>query len=153
MKPSRRASGEQGASLIIALGFLTLFGLLIPAILNLGATNLLGTTRLGEQREDTYTADGATDAAIQYLRQYPGCGRPFGSCPLGTGTVTYTVDLNGQSAAVEIKPLGATFDVDRQVQLTTRISGITRVEALVFVVDSSPDAELPVSVKSWRYRR
>ncbi len=150
---ARRASGERGASLILALGFLTLFGLLIPAILNLGSTNLLATSRLGEQREDSYTADGATDAAIQYLRQYTGCGRPFGSCPLGVGTVHLTVDLNGQTADVEIKPLGATFDVDRQVQLTTTVDGATRVEAQVFIVDSSPDPELPVSVKSWRYRR
>ena len=43
---ARRCRGERGASLVIALGFLALCGVLIPAIVSLAGTNLAGTSRL-----------------------------------------------------------------------------------------------------------
>ncbi len=154
-----RARGEAGASLIIALAFLTLFGLMIPAILNLGSTNLKVTPRLGDQRSATYTADGATDAAIQYLRRHGGCGRPFGECPLGDspGEVELHLSLNGMTAVVTITPLGGTFELNRTVQLETTVneSG-ARVTAEVYLFDSDtehPGQQLPVNVRSWRYHR
>ena len=68
MEP-RRLHGEDGVSLAIVLGFLMLFGILIPSILQLGDNNLLDTVRLSEQRGGVYVADGGLDGAIQYLRQ------------------------------------------------------------------------------------
>src|SRR5690349_16451329 len=53
----RRFSGERGASLLLALGFLLAFSLAIPALLRLGATNFLATTRLRDQRAEVYVAD------------------------------------------------------------------------------------------------
>src|SRR5262249_46456844 len=72
---ARRRRGEDGTSLLLVLAFLALAAALVPALLRLGSTNLLATSRLHGQRAAVYAADGATDAALQYLRQYPQCGR------------------------------------------------------------------------------
>src|SRR4051794_41186552 len=82
MADAKRLKGERGASLLLALGFLALCGVLIPAIVNLGSTNLVDTSRLHDQRSVVYAADGAVDAALQYLRVDTGCGRLSGSCNL-----------------------------------------------------------------------
>jgi type II secretory pathway component PulK len=160
MPPERRRSrGERGASLIIALGFLALCGALIPAIVDLGGTNLADTARLQTQRSVIYAADGATDAAIQYLRLNNDCGRKFavvGSCPLLPGN-TFTTTIDGQTAAVAVAPASDTnpFDLDRKIALTTTVAGKDRVDAVVIFRDSSTNAvgTQPVDVKSWIYNR
>ena len=50
--------------------FLLLFSLVIPALLNLGTTNLLITSRFSEHRAAIYAADGATDAAMSRFEQF-----------------------------------------------------------------------------------
>ncbi len=143
--------GERGASLILALGFLALFALLIPAILNLSATSLLGTEKLQRQRADVYTSDGATDAAIQYLRRNAGCGRIFGACP--SNSVTFTSN-NGVVSTATITPLITDpFVRDRRVRIDTAVAGVARVTATVYIQDSSTAAEQPVSVEDWTYKR
>jgi len=148
---SRRVHGEQGASLVIALIFLAVFGLLIPAILNLGTNDLLGTSKLQGQRGSVYAADGATDAAIQYLRRNTGCGRVFGSCPDGN---VVTATMNGVTAQATIAALSTDpFKLDRQVRITTTVEGVIRVTATVFIRDSSTLSEQPVDVENWTYTR
>jgi hypothetical protein len=149
----RRCRGEGGASLLLALGFLALFGALIPAIVNLSTTNLVGTTRLKEQRSGVYASDGAVDAAIQYLRLNPGCGRPFASCPSNT----FTADVDGTTATVTITPLGTWDQLDRKVRLQAILQGAptkVRTEATVVVRDSDPTKAAGfqnVDVQSWTY--
>jgi hypothetical protein len=142
--------GEDGVSLAIALGFLMLFGILIPSIVQLGGNNLLDTVRLKEQRGDVYVADAGLDGAIQYLRQPANntCGSLLGpTCGFSTGT------LNGESATVTITPRGGALDGDRTVDLVASVNGKARATATVVIRDSSPATEPPVDVKSWTYNR
>jgi hypothetical protein len=152
----RRARGERGASLMIALGFLALFGALIPVIVNLGTTNLVDEQKLNGQRSAVYAADGATDAALQYLRGNPGCGRPVesvASCPIGT---SFTASLNGYAATAKIVATGQALDTDRSVSITTTVDGAVRVTAQAVVRDSQVNGtvtEAPIDVQSWKYVR
>ena len=151
MRP--RLHGEDGASLLIALAFLSLFGLLVPALLNLGITDLEATGRLREQRTDVYTADGATDGAIQYLRTHSSCGRPIaGSCPISQ--FQYSDPVAGITATTTWQYVGNGFDFDRTLYLTTTEGAVTRVTARVIFRDSIPNAGgAPVDVVNWTYRR
>ena len=148
-----RFRGEEGATLLIALGFLMLFALLIPALLELGSTNLKATARLHEQRADVYAADGATEGAIQYLRTRPSCARPIGgSCPISQ--FEYIDPASGTAAATTWQFAGNVFDFDRTLNLTTRIGGVTLVTARVIFRDSLPSpGGAPVDVVNWTYRR
>ena len=56
---------EDGQALVLALVFLLFFGLVIGAMLAFAGASVLSTERLREQRSTVYSADGATDAAIQ----------------------------------------------------------------------------------------
>jgi hypothetical protein len=125
------------------------FGLLIPAILDLGTTNVLATTRLQGQRSTVYASDGAMDGAIQYLRRNPGCARPFGSCP----ATSFVATLDNKTATVTWTALGVPLALDRTVRLTSTVDGTPRVTTEVVISDSSTAAEPPVDVKSWRYNR
>jgi len=161
---TRRCRGERGASLVIALGFLALCGVLIPAIVNLAGTNLSGTSRLHTQRGDLYAADGAVDGALQYLRQHPACGTLYGncpspatdpSCPGGTG---FSAAINGGIACVTVKAKGGAFDLDRTVELVASVDGNPRVDATAIIRDSALSNTValgsqPVDVKSWTYNR
>jgi len=138
----------------MALGFLALCGALIPAIVNLGGTNLLDTSRLKEQRNGVYAADAAVDGAIQYLRENTGCGRGSGFCPNGN---TFSATLNGTTANVSIS-LAPFNQLDRKVELKATLAGQTkvRVDATVTIRDSDtshPAGSQPVDVNSWLYNR
>jgi hypothetical protein len=160
MGRARRARGERGASLILALGFLALCGVLIPAIVNLAGTNLSDTSRLQQQRGGVYAADGAVDAAIQYLRQNDSCGTPFGSCPLPFATAPdrlFMAALNGTTANVTVITRGTFADLDRTVELKARLGSDPKVRTdAVVVIREGPGAAIgsqPVDVKSWVYNR
>ena len=146
---ARRRRGEEGTSLILALAFLMVFALLIPAILDLGTTNVLATSKLKDQRSTVYASDGAMDGAIQYLRRNPGCGRPFGVCP----AANFQATLEGETATVTWTAQGAPLELDRTVDLVSTVAGTPRVTARVVISDSSTAAEPPVDVQSWRYNR
>jgi len=139
---------------MLALGFLMMFSLLIPALLQLGATNLLATSRLRTQRAAVYVADGATEGAIQFLRQSSSanCGRPIG----GTCSLTqfqYT-DPSNVTATTTWQFVGSGFDYDRTLALTTRVDGVPRVTAKVVFRDSIPKSGgVPVDVVDWTYKR
>jgi len=150
---ARRCRGEEGVSLILALAFLSLFGLFIPELLTLGSTNLLATSRLQEQRATVYAADGATDGAIQFLRRNTNCGRPInGSCP-GNAT-NFTATIGPKSATTTWAFAGSNIDFDRTFNLTTTVDGTTRVRATVRIRDSNlSSSEVPVDVMSWTYVR
>jgi hypothetical protein len=136
---------------MLALGFLALFGLMMPSLLQLGSTNLLGTARLREQRSAVYAADGATDGAIQYLRAHDLCGRPgIGSCPISQFTST----VNGVTATTTWAFSGLPIHYDRTFDLTTTVAGAPRVTAKVIIRDSNvTSVEKPVDVLNWTYKR
>ncbi len=156
---SRRCHGERGASLLIALGFLALVGILIPLILQLGTTNLLDTSRLRTQRSTIYTANGALEAGIQYLRTTDTtCGR----LPVSTGTCSMAVQLNEQTATVTMTPVldpsvplaEQLLKLDRTVQVTAAVGGEDRGRAVVIIRDSTATAATRAAdVVSWTYLR
>jgi type II secretory pathway component PulK len=148
----RRVADERGASLVIALAFLAVFAAVVPALLQLGATNLQDTKRLREQRDIVYAADGATEGAIQYLRTHDGCGRPFSTCPVSQ----FTANLNGVDATTKWAFAGTAIDYDRTFNLTTTTSdGVVRVTAKIITRDASPGNStfVPVDVVNWTYKR
>lgn len=63
-----RLREDSGQALVLALAFLIFAGLVIAATLTYAYASELSTQRLGTQRNTTYTADGATDAAVQMGR-------------------------------------------------------------------------------------
>jgi hypothetical protein len=148
-----RFRGDDGVSLVIALAFLSLFGLTIPALLNLGTTNLAAVSRLREQRTDVYAADGATDGAIQFLRTHSTCARPIGgSCPVSR--FDYTDPDTGTTATTTWQFAGNAFDFDRTLNLTTSEDGVTRVTARVIFRDSvQATGGAPVDVVNWTSHR
>jgi hypothetical protein len=147
----RRCAGESGVSLILALGFLALFGALIPAIVNLSTTNLVGTTRLREQRSGVYAADGAVDAAIQLLRLHPEYCTQYGQCP------SFTATVGGTTANVTVTSLGTWNQSDRKVRLQATLAGAptkVRTDATVVIRDSDPTKAAgyqTVDVQTWVY--
>jgi len=146
----RRATGEQGVSMILALGFLALFGALIPAIVNLSTTNLVGTTRLREQRAGVYASDGAVDAAIQLLRLHDDTCTQFVPCP------SFTADVGGTTANVTITSLGTWNQSDRKVRLQAILANAptkVRTDATVVIRDHENVARgnQTVDVQSWVY--
>ena len=162
---ARRMHGEDGATLVVVLAFLMLTSVFIPALLNLGTTNLLVTSRLADQRSTIYAVDGATDGAIQFLRMNPDCGRPgqvSGSAPLGCPTYTspttstFQSNVGSKTASVVITSTGSSGTLDRTVTLATTISGVTTaVNATVVLHDpgTGNPATAPVDVQSWTLTR
>jgi Tfp pilus assembly protein PilX len=64
----RRAAGDAGAALIIALAFMTFVGLVVGALLSYGATSLRATTATRAGTTLTYDVDGALQTAINQVR-------------------------------------------------------------------------------------
>jgi hypothetical protein len=68
MNRSRRASGEQGVSLILALAFMALFGVIVSAVLVSTQGGLKTTPVVKTKDADLYAADGGIDYGIQSIR-------------------------------------------------------------------------------------
>jgi len=171
---TRRLRGEDGASLLLAIGFLTLAAVFIPALLDLGTTNLVDTSRLNELRGSVYAADAATDEALQYLRSKPGCGQRNqqpGTGPLQCPTPPYTgpstsqfqVTLNNKTAITTVTGVqgtGCGLCLDRTVTLDTAVDGRPFITARAIIRDSTPcppagcaGFDTPIDVVSWTYQR
>jgi hypothetical protein len=63
-RPDRRLRGERGTSLIIALVFIAVFGLLLSALLTFTDTSSRATGAYRSQRSVNYATDAALDAAV-----------------------------------------------------------------------------------------
>lgn len=92
----RRGTGEQGASLIMALAMITIVAVAIVAILTYAATSIRTVRSVRAQRADAYAADSALETAIQFARRSPTLGATADSCtgwsmPLDRATVTCEV--------------------------------------------------------------
>lgn len=92
---ARQQCDDTGAALLIALGFVALFGLMIGAILGFSDTSLRATETVQTQRENVYAADGAVEATIAAMRNDANMGR-FG----GAACDQTVPDLNGHSVVV-----------------------------------------------------
>jgi hypothetical protein len=86
---TRFGTDERGASLVLALAFLGLFGLAIGALLSYTDTNIRTTVALRTKRSGFYAADGAVQAAINGVRSNTALGVS------GTTTCPPAVTING----------------------------------------------------------
>jgi hypothetical protein len=161
--------------LLLALGFLFFFGLIIPLMLGYATSSVLSSQRLRVQRNTTYAADGATDAAIQYARtagaRNAGVGafghQPCIFLPNGGSPVPFTVTINTVQVTVTCTSVADPTDFDRTVQFTASIAGTTgdptmctgfdpsvRLVAEVFFSDSTAGSgDSAVDVHKWQYCR
>lgn len=146
---SARASDERGASLIMALVFVTIFTAIAVAILDQASTGLIATERYRELRTSVYAADGGVDAAIEVVRADPLLGAVGGTCPPFTTVV-------GESVSVTCSNVNASFlDLDRKVEFTGSVGGVARVKAVVIYRDNNAltPSTPAVDILSWRYLR
>jgi hypothetical protein len=154
---------EQGQALVLALAFLIFAGLVVAATLTYAYASELSTQRLGTQRDTTYAADGATDAAVQMGRSDvtlgaygdPRCQDP--TLPLSTtGTVLLTTTSNGTPVSVACWWSPYSLKPDRtDVTFFTFVTGQTApvVKAMVTYADRSAGGTppIPATVTAWTY--
>ncbi|MDP9224073.1 MAG: hypothetical protein M3P18_09485 [Actinomycetota bacterium] len=132
-----RIRDEGGQALLLALGFLALFGVAVSAMLSFAEASVLTTERLRDQRTAVYAADGATDAAIQLGRLNPGVGA-YGAAPCMQtqefSTSVTTWDKKVLTSIVYCKFLQNVQD-DRKVQFRACVNGVVVVVATVRYYD------------------
>jgi hypothetical protein len=73
-RENHRLEGEHGATLVLALAFLAIFGLLTVAILGFGDASFRATAGYRSQRAANYSADGALDGAVNRVRHNTSIG-------------------------------------------------------------------------------
>ena len=86
----RRSHGERGASLVLALVFISVFGLLLAGLSEFTGANSIATRGFRSQRAANYAADAALDAAVNRVRNDPNTGRdpalfPSDTCNAANG--------------------------------------------------------------------
>lgn len=91
--------GEEGSALILALVFLSLFGLLISVLLSFAETSFRTTLAVRSQGGAVYAADGVVEAAINAIRYDGNSGRYGYACPTPSLPA-----INGQQATVTCDP-------------------------------------------------
>ena len=90
---------EAGSALVLALVFLSLFGLFISVLLSFADTGIRTTMSMRGHDARLYAADGAVDAAMLYVADEPARGREGEPCPDFTMNST-----NDTTVVVECEP-------------------------------------------------
>ena len=141
--------GEEGVALILALVFLSLFGVFIAVLLGFSEASNRATVGLRDQRWTAYVADASTDGAIQYVRGNPALGK-FGTCP----SPIFSLTLQGMTAQTTCVAAGDPLSLDRTVEFTTTVASVARITAVAIYRDSTAGSGPPaVDVTSWTYLR
>ncbi|MFQ6144209.1 hypothetical protein ACLMNJ_14170 [Streptomyces seoulensis] len=102
--PRRRRDDEQGATLILALAFVVVFGLVTVSVLSFAGTGLKAASVYVDQGKRGYSADGATQLAINNFSQGNPCA-PYTAPP-----------INGRRMTVHCDPLNASPALTRATQ-------------------------------------
>jgi len=114
MNTPRTFRGEQGASLVLALAFLTLFSVIAVSILSLTGVSVRNTGVTRSRVDQVYAADGGVEFGIQQLldstelcAQVSGAAAPVGEPQvINDKTVTVTCrTTNGGTTTVSGSPL------------------------------------------------
>ncbi len=106
MPSSDRRLNEEGAALILVLIFIGVISLLVTVLASLAANNVRDTSVLRAARSVEYTADAATDAAIQNVRYKASWYPTVGLCTPGAPGAT-SVSANN-STTIEVYCTGTT---------------------------------------------
>ena len=139
--PSRRPSGDEGSVLIMALAFLSLFGLALAAALTFAETGFRTAGSVHTTAEQQYSADAAVEAAINTIRRDVGTGKegPAATCfellAAQVNTVPVTVQCQGRpgSGATTAPPGGGSLPVNSVLALPTNAA-----EGVVLSTGASP---------------
>lgn len=81
MRTRARLLADDGTALVLALVFLSLFGVFIATILSFADTGIRTTMVLRDHDARRYAADGAVDGALLYVRDDAARGREGVPCP------------------------------------------------------------------------
>jgi hypothetical protein len=105
MNRPRRANGEQGVSLILALAFMALFGVIVSAVLVSTQGGLKTTPVVKTKDADLYAADGGIDYGIQSIRDSDELCQHAGEAdiPVGDTNGDGVTDLTINEQAVDVK--------------------------------------------------
>ena len=95
----RGGRDETGAVLVLALVFLTVAGLIIGSLVTWSSNDILNTGNLQGSRSLSYSADGATDVAIQSAR-YTSPDSLTSPLTAGQTGITQLTDANGLNAPI-----------------------------------------------------
>jgi hypothetical protein len=103
----RRLGGERGTSLVLALMFLAVFGVLAIALLGFGEASVRATEGYRAQRARNLATDAALDGAINRVSHDPAIGRDpqvFGAdaCNPANGQVVYSQPATSTRPAVQV---------------------------------------------------
>ena len=98
-----RARDEEGATLVLAVVFIFIVGLLLMSLVSMAGSNIVNTSNLQYDRSLAYAAEAATEAAVQYVR-------PIGFVPGGlcTGVTTtpppspFLIPENGANVSIRV---------------------------------------------------
>ena len=122
-KLKTRLRGEGGASLVLALAFLTLFSVIAVSILSLSGVSVRNTTVTRSRVDQLYSADGGVEWGVRRLVDQNVCkdvSSSFATIPNAPAVPT----VNGTAPAVECK----TTVVDSTTTTTTTTgSGLTSI--------------------------
>ncbi len=121
---------DRGSALVVALLLVTLFALIVPALLGLALTGTRVTSSVVNERRTSYVASSALDVAIQTGRRAGWVGRFGLDCP------TMNMVIDGQPAVVRCETSTGSFDLDRSVTFDASVEGISRARAEVVFRDS-----------------
>ena len=109
-----RRGGDAGASLIIALAFMTFLGLVVGALLTHGGTSLRGTKATMTRAGQVYDVDGALQTAVNQIRNSDynndvgqTCGTLSFPRPAGTAVSVTCAPRAGTGAASEGVPISS----------------------------------------------
>lgn len=107
MGESRNTSvrSDSGTALILALVFVLCIGAVLVPLVSLAGTNMLNTTNLRQQRNLEFSADAATDGAIESVRH----DAPTTACPTFPAVPNSNAAVDG--VAVEVQCLEAPVSV------------------------------------------
>jgi len=151
---------EDGQALVLALVFLLFFGLVIGAMLAFAGASVLSTERLREQRSTVYSADGATDAAIQIALKNttvggyadPRCQAAIPTTATAPILLTTTATTSDATVANVICTWSQDqFQPERTVTFTTFAGGGSSPVVQATVLFHDTRSPVTANVLSWTY--
>jgi len=151
---------EDGQALVLALVFLLFFGLVIGAMLAFAGASVLSTERLREQRSTVYSADGATDAAIQIALKNttvggyadPRCQAAIPTTATAPILLTTTATTSDATVANVICTWSQDqFQPERTVTFTTFAGGGSSPVVQATVLFHDTQSPVTANVLSWTY--
>lgn len=148
-----RAQNEDGAVLLLALGFLTFIGVVAVVLLNYTTTSLRATINVRDVRNREYAADGVAEAAITKFRDVTNAASANSNNCLASTTInSLALRADCQEAAGTVgTATDVTFTVCPASSAQPCPASAVRLVARVKYTRSG--SSVLASVSSWSVRR